>query len=285
MTLLPLSVKLSPIPPILKVWAGTHELRILLDFNCYYDQADLATMTAVAKENGSSLLLYHLPGVEDDSRFTPEQLELIIASAQNASWVLSRLEEQWKARYAEYAVPPEEHGSGYLCPISVGYYRGRYSARWVDCAYCKFNIASPPDCLCVAQAGIQTPQDFSRNLTERMADIEKIRLENERAIRDAQERRSTKSQMPDSPTSHIAQLPKTEILYAAPTQAELDAEYDEVKKTFNPDSPEWTVDRFHRRWIQCEVCGEIKRDDQMASYGGINGANRGICAACSRKRE
>mgnify|MGYP005872787653 CR=1 FL=1 len=62
----------------------------------------------------------------------------------------------------------------------------------------------------------------------------------------------------------------------------LDAEYIRICQSYDPTSDEWTVDRYNRRWIMCTVCGRIKQDAQMSYYGGKGGANRGVCADCSR---
>ncbi len=55
-----------------------------------------------------------------------------------------------------------------------------------------------------------------------------------------------------------------------------------ICQSYDPTSDEWTVDRYNRRWIMCTVCGRIKQDTQMSYYGGKGGANRGVCADCSR---
>ena len=72
------------------------------------------------------------------------------------------------------------------------------------------------------------------------------------------------------------------VVPAGPTQEELDAEYIRICQSYDPTSDEWTVDRYNRRWIMCTVCGRIKQDAQMSYYGGKGGANRGVCADCSR---
>lgn len=72
------------------------------------------------------------------------------------------------------------------------------------------------------------------------------------------------------------------IRTSGPTQEELDAEYIRICQSYDPTSEEWTVDRYNRRWIMCTVCGRIKQDAQMSYYGGKGGANRGVCANCSR---
>lgn len=280
-------------PPMLKVRYEQSELRILLNFNYYYDSNDLRELSSAACNENYSILMYHLPSVTTSDNFTPEKLAHELDSTSNAEWVFSRLEEQWKERYAKYAIEPATHGSGYLCPISIGYYKGKYSARWTDCAYCKFNIALPPGCLCVAKAGIQTHQDFRRSQAERTAAVDNIRFTNEAKIRNAQRSRYVQ---PNAKIQRVTFLrtpeqiklpesPKPTTSRPEPLQSELDAAFEEIANNFNADSVEWTVDRFNRRWIQCQKCGKIKQDAQMASYGGINGMNRGICAACSRKIE
>ena len=42
-------------------------------------------------------------------------------------------------------------------------------------------------------------------------------------------------------------------------------------------------DSESRRWVRCEICGEVKLDKDFSSYGGPNHLNLGICAACARK--
>ena len=74
---------------------------------------------------------------------------------------LRRLEEQWKQKYYAVAVSPPEHGTGNLCPISFGKYKGKYSARWIDCAHCHFNVAQPPCC-----SALQV-REFKRKKTSR----------------------------------------------------------------------------------------------------------------------
>lgn len=42
-------------------------------------------------------------------------------------------------------------------------------------------------------------------------------------------------------------------------------------------------DAYNNRWVKCKICGEIKRDIEFASYGGMDAVNLGICSSCSRK--
>lgn len=175
-------------PPLLRVTMQGTPLRILLDFDRYYDDDDRVELAEEAKAEDYSLLLISMPKIEQDTEFTPDRLQSVLQDNDRTEWVFSRLEEQWKQKYYAVAVSPLEHGTGSLCPISFGKYKGKYSARWIDCAHCHFNVAQPPCCLCVAGAGIQKKEDFKRDLQDRLFDIDKIRRTNEEEIRLREER-------------------------------------------------------------------------------------------------
>lgn len=148
-------------PPLLRVTMQGTPLRILLDFDRYYDDDDRVELAEEAKAEDYSLLLISMPKIEQDTEFTPDRLQSALQDNDRTEWVFSRLEEQWKQKYYAVAVSPPEHGTGNLCPISFGKYKGKYSARWIDCAHCHFNVAQPPCCLCVAGA------EFKRKKTSR----------------------------------------------------------------------------------------------------------------------
>ena len=268
-------------PPLLQIEAQGSCLRILLDFNHYYDSEDLATLATEAKNDSYSLLKYAMPKLDEDQKFTHDRIMTILKNYEKAEWVFSRLEQHWKEKYYAVAIEPEEHGSGCLCPISIGRYKGKYSARWVDCAYCRFNVDEPPVCLCVAKAGIQKKDDFKRSPEERTAEIDRIRIENEKKIQEREDR--TARTVGRIQTYRPSSYPKTPAIPSGPTKEELDAEYDRICQSFDVNSEQRTVDRFNRRWILCEECGEVKQDTQMAIYGGIGRINRGVCSSCSRK--
>ena len=57
--------------------------------------------------------------------------------------------------------------------------------------------------------------------------------------------------------------------------------YNEVKEKFvQQETP--IRDSAGRRWVQCEICHEIKEDSEFSSYGGMNHVNLGKCSKCSR---
>ncbi len=58
--------------------------------------------------------------------------------------------------------------------------------------------------------------------------------------------------------------------------------YNEVKDKFTQQ--EYPIrDSSGRRWVQCELCGEIKLESEFGSYGGANHVNLGVCYKCSRR--
>lgn len=116
-------------PPLLRVTMQGTPLRILLDFDRYYDDDDRVELAEEAKAEDYSLLLISMPKIEQDTEFTPDRLQSALQDNDRTEWVFSRLEEQWKQKYYAVAVSPPEHGTGNLCPISFGKYKGKYSAR------------------------------------------------------------------------------------------------------------------------------------------------------------
>lgn len=237
-------------PPLLQIEAQGSCLRILLDFNHYYDSEDLTALATEAKNEGYSLLKYAMPKLDEDREFTPDRIMTILRNYEKAEWVFSRLEQHWKEKYYAVAVEPQEYGSGYLCPISIGRYKGKYSARWGDCAYCRFNVDEPPACLCVAKAGIQKKEDFKRDLQDRLSDIDKIRRTNEEEIllREERERYFERRSVYTRPTPYAAK----HVVPSGPTQEELDAEYIRICQSYDPTSEEWTVDRYKRWQGRCK---------------------------------
>ncbi len=58
--------------------------------------------------------------------------------------------------------------------------------------------------------------------------------------------------------------------------------YNEVKDSFvQQETP--IRDSSGQRWVQCELCHEIKESKEFSSYGGMHHVNLGKCSMCSRK--
>ena len=98
-----------------------------------------------------------------------------------------------------------------------------------------------------------------RELARRQAEIEKKIIASEERRRKEEEERAKQKALED-------QQCYEEIL-------EIIDQQDQVAR-----------DRFGRRWVRCEICGEVKLSKYFSSYGGNNRKNLGVCSACSRKR-
>ena len=57
--------------------------------------------------------------------------------------------------------------------------------------------------------------------------------------------------------------------------------YNEVKGKFVQQETQ-IKDSSGRRWVQCEICHEIKEVSEFSYYGGMNQVNLGKCSKCSR---
>lgn len=77
----------------------------------------------------------------------------------------------------------------------------------------------------------------------------------------------------------------TELAANKEKQAQIFAScYGQVKDKFTQQT-EQIRDSYNRRWVQCELCGDIKTESEFSSYGGINHVNLGQCYVCLRKGE
>ena len=265
-------------PPMLQVYAGKSHLRIILDFDNYYESSDKAELIAEAKREDYSILMYSMPNINKGD-FSPDRLTRIVTDGQQAYWVLSELGEFWKEKFCEIAKTPKKYRGGYLCPISIS---GKNFAEYRKCDYCEYNISNDWDCQCIAGEGIRHKDDFKKSEDERRATIEKIRLKNETPIQ-----KSETAYSAERPRRFAKFYPKpiAKKVYSTPsppTNNELEHAYQNIVARFNPAAEEKTVDEYGRRWIKCKICGKIKQDNQMASYGGVGGLNLGICSDCSR---
>ena len=270
-------------PPELYLSVRGSKLRLLVEFGKYYSEDDLAVFYTEAEKGGYSTILVHLPGIDKEAEFTPSKIrDILLSRSGDKKWVRSALADHMRSLMLEKAVTPEEWGLGFLCEAHVGRYKGKYSARYVDCAHCRFNLAQPPSCLCTAKSGIQSLADLKAGKDELSARMDQIRSDNEAHI----ERR----ELVERSFGQKDQVVATNALRPAPnpgsttvTQTALADETERIAAAFDPDSPELTFDRFGRRWLKCIVCGQIKEASDMADYGGrVMGPNRGICRECSR---
>lgn len=270
-------------PPELYLSVRGSKLRLLLEFGKYYSEDDLAVFSAEAEKGGYSTILVHLPGIEKEAEFTPGKIrDILLSRSGDKKWVRSALADHMRNLMLEKAVIPEEWERGFLCEAHKDRYKGKYSARYVDCAHCRFNLAKAPSCLCTAKSGVQSLADLKADREELSAKMDQIRSDNEAYI----ERRELAERSFSQRNRVVAAntlRPDSNQVGTTVSQAALADEAKRIAAAFDPDSPEQTLDRFGRRWLKCVECGQIKEASDMSDYGGrVMGPNRGICRECSR---
>jgi hypothetical protein len=282
-------------PPTLKVEVKGQGLKILIEFGTYYSAEDLKMFEQESVKGNYSTMLLHFPNIEQEDFFEPEQLKRVLMSHKSkAKWIRSASVDMWRRRYLAKSVTPQRLGDGYACPILEGSYQDGKKASGTDCARCWYNVGKPPECLCIGATGITKHEDFyvdpmvlKKRMEERLnskkrAIEEKKRREQEEKRR-AQEARRQERQMNGMVAQHSTNgrcdLPEEHQA----SSTELLEEQQRIVASFKPDSAEWTVDKYGRRWIKCERCGQIKEDSEMSDYGGRRGLNLGICSECVRE--
>ena len=266
----------STYPPVLQIAVKGKLLRVILDFDHYYNEKDSARLSADAQRGGYSILRYQMSALDED-RFSMERLAHMIENGKQADWMFNMFEARQKERFYREAQIPQKRENGCHCPISAA---GKYYAKLEDCAQCECNVAEPPDCLCTAGAGIRRWADFKRSGAQRKARIEELRRKNEAEI----QRRQRKFELAKTEYSTFKSATKAEPLkQSTPTAEELELEHMRIVSDFDPDVGEQICDKFGRRWVKCKYCGQIKQIEQMTSYGGPHSLNLGKCRECSRK--
>lgn len=265
-------------PPKLIIVTRSSQLRLLLEFGIYYSEDDLLTFAKEGRTYNYSVLLCHFPNVKEEEFFTPTHLTEIWTDGKlGQSWIRSTLEDKRREYYLSMAATPKKWGSGYECPIHIGWYKGKYSARWINCAYCEYNLAKSPNCLCLALAGSKLPALHEK--------IMEIRQRNDERIQQRREKTTSRQSCSNGHPSPLPLLAPTDHTPQQDLSEELNTEEERMKNSFDPLSTEILRDKFNRRWVKCTCCGVLKQAQEMTFYGGPGiECNTGECSSCVRKR-
>lgn len=297
-------------PPLLIVETEQRPVRIILDFEDYYTKSDLELFEIEAKENGWDCIGISLPDAAEGSCVSVELL--CEGTSLERYWIHSCQAGAWTKDLEQYAVTPkvqyDVHGTGnaiwriaeYDCFLHLHEYNGRYYARETDCEKCAYNLTTTPHCMCMAGSGIREPQDLERPEAERMAEVLRIRKENEEQIRFYRNRMQREKQaqqsvpVPDpgiplawlletpnknapSGTS-IKHLPKSEVV-----DDTMHAGYQDIKDS-NINSTRAIADRQGNFWHYCTRCCRWRLRSNMAAFGGAYGPVKGECKKCNKEK-
>lgn len=278
-------------PPTLVAELDGVPTRIILAFDKYYTADDWCAVRQEAEEKWDCLAIL-LPRVSDNNPLNRKIIEANVKmNAEKKDWVYSSLAARWKRRLEEASVIPAQPfpkswGTVFECPLHCQKREGRYYARLEDCQKCEYHLSISPQVKCLAVKGIHCLKDINRPMEERMASVVKLQKENEMRhdliaqVREYQRNsqnvsfwnRNDPRQQPQERTEKRS-IPHEERIRLG--------RLDVIHRMENL-SAEPVFDRFNVRWIKCIRCQEIKPADEMAAYGGKDGANRGICRDCAR---
>lgn len=115
---------------------------------------------------------------------------------------------------------------------------------------------------------------------ERKMIREKEEEDKRRRAREAQEQQHIENMRRRAEQESIRREKALELERERQKQRDINC-YNEVKDKFTQQQIV-IRDSLGRRWVQCELCGEIKLEAYFGKYGGINHVNLGVCNACSR---
>ena len=112
--------------------------------------------------------------------------------------------------------------------------------------------------------------------------LQKKREEWARAAAERQEQ--MKQQLRERAVEHIYVNIEPESPPQPSREARLKEGYNEVLNRFSENNQSDIIrDSYGQRWVQCEICREIKPDYDFGSYGGKDHVNLGVCRECGKK--
>lgn len=276
-------------PPLLVATLDNRPTRIILSFGKYYNTEDLEKLRREAKDSDWDCISIPLPRIKDKESINPAMLRNSLhGCVQDKSWIRNARADRWKQRLEEAAMKPPQTcpsswGAAYDCPLHEQFREGKYYARPYDCETCSYNLATYPECKCLAFKGIQHLRDFKRPDEQLQAEVSDRRKANEerlRLIAIQQEQREKLRNFRKLNQHYSGQAAKPKPVQI-PREEQLRIGTQEIADRFTAPTDEPVFDRFNRRWIKCTRCGEIKPSEIMADYGGRGKAHLGICRDCS----
>ena len=107
---------------------------------------------------------------------------------------------------------------------------------------------------------------------------EKEEEDKRRRAREAQEQQHIENMRRRAEQERIRREKALELERERQKQRDINC-YNEVKDKFTQQQTP-IRDSLGRRWVQCELCGEIKLEVHFGTCGGINHVNLGVCKEC-----
>lgn len=144
-----------------------------------------------------------------------------------------------------------------------------------------------------------TEEQFNQNIEaekNRYAEEEKRRAENLKRILEEEQRKreelrkqkeeveKERIRQAEKAAKGIVELEEKRRLVEEQRQAEIRRREEDFRSNIESgfiQQETQVIDAEGNRWIKCEFCGKIAKDDEFTSYGGVGQINLGTCKECS----
>ena len=146
---------------------------------------------------------------------------------------------------------------------------------------------------------VRTEEQFNQNTEAekiRRVEEEKRRAENLKRLLEEEERKreerrkqqeeaeKERIRQAEEATKHRAELEEKRRLEEEQRQAEIRRREENFRRNMESNFTQQETqirDDEGNRWIKCEFCGKIAKDNEFSSYGGAGHINLGTCKECS----
>lgn len=142
----------------------------------------------------------------------------------------------------------------------------------------------------LSELKMKEEKEFKKHIEEIKLQREKKRIEDEKkqqeeSMREEYQRRIELQRLEDNNKKNKSRLEVKKRIEDQETQESKWYSEQEVNKIFdmNFEAQETQIrDSFGNRWIKCEICGKIAKEEEFSIYGGDGHINLGKCSKCSK---
>lgn len=142
----------------------------------------------------------------------------------------------------------------------------------------------------LSELKMKEEKEFKKHIDEIKLQREKKRIKDEKkqqeeSMREEYKRRIELQRLEDNNKKNKSRLEVKKRIEDEETQESKWYSEQEVNKIFdmNFEAQETQIrDSFGNRWIKCEICGKIAKEEEFSIYGGDGHINLGKCSKCSK---
>lgn len=142
----------------------------------------------------------------------------------------------------------------------------------------------------LSELKMKEEKEFKKHIDEIKLQREKKRIEDEKnqqeeSMREEYKRQIELQRLEENDKKNKAMLEEKKRIEDEETQENKWYSEEEINKIFDMDFEKQETqirDVFGNRWIKCEFCGKIAKEEEFVSYGGDGHINLGKCNKCSK---